>query len=243
MLVQGGGGIPPLIKEGRAPRPEKIGLVDGNSNNLVPDADYNYRDLEPRRNGTLRVTFSDIQIINSAKEGLEEKEAGEEESRRAVESRIPDMVDSYPEGHLPIGDVAYRSKQIRSEYEGWDNPFRAEGEVSQDADIIIQLWRENRLKGDLATLLRSKGGLDDLLKEAENQSKAANSGNAGTDKVDNPSSRNGITHPKSTEKLEKSTNFPRHENAGKAESVHGGVDRQKKSEKKNKFEIQCCSLM
>ena len=32
------------------------------------------------------------------------------------------------------------------DYEGWDNPFREEGEVSQDAQTIIRLWREGKLR-------------------------------------------------------------------------------------------------
>ena len=33
--------------------------------------------------------------------------------------------------------------------EGWENPFQPEGEVSQDADIILQLWKGGNLTQDL----------------------------------------------------------------------------------------------
>ncbi|XP_023332361.1 uncharacterized protein LOC111704367 [Eurytemora carolleeae] len=33
--------------------------------------------------------------------------------------------------------------------EGWENPFQPEGEVSQDADIILQLWKGGNLNQDL----------------------------------------------------------------------------------------------
>ena len=34
---------------------------------------------------------------------------------------------------------------MRQAEEEWDNPFQPEGEVSQDADLIIQLWKGGRL--------------------------------------------------------------------------------------------------
>ena len=35
--------------------------------------------------------------------------------------------------------------RMRQAEEEWDNPFQPEGEVSQDADLIIQLWKGGRL--------------------------------------------------------------------------------------------------
>ena len=32
-----------------------------------------------------------------------------------------------------------------SESEGWENPFQPEGEVSQDADYILRLWKGGNL--------------------------------------------------------------------------------------------------
>ena len=31
-----------------------------------------------------------------------------------------------------------------SSYEGWDNPFRPEGELSADAEEILRLWKEGK---------------------------------------------------------------------------------------------------
>ena len=36
---------------------------------------------------------------------------------------------------------------ISSSYEGWDNPFQPEGEISRDADELLRLWKEGKLKG------------------------------------------------------------------------------------------------
>ena len=33
--------------------------------------------------------------------------------------------------------------------EGWENPFQPEGEVSQDAELILRLWKGGNLKEDL----------------------------------------------------------------------------------------------
>jgi len=32
-----------------------------------------------------------------------------------------------------------------SEFEGWDNPFTEGGAISKDADLILRLWKEQRL--------------------------------------------------------------------------------------------------
>ena len=33
-----------------------------------------------------------------------------------------------------------------SSYEGWDNPFRPEGEISNDAEELLRLWRLGKLE-------------------------------------------------------------------------------------------------
>ena len=50
--------------------------------------------------------------------------------------------------------------------EEWDNPFQPEGEVSQDADLILQLWKGGKLaeSEDLEQNLKS------LVLEAEKES-------------------------------------------------------------------------
>ena len=37
--------------------------------------------------------------------------------------------------------------------EGWENPFQPEGEVSQDAEMILRLWKGGNLDTDLETAL------------------------------------------------------------------------------------------
>ena len=41
-----------------------------------------------------------------------------------------------------------------SSYQGWDNPFRPEGELSNDAEEILRLWKEGKLK-DFSLLLKA----------------------------------------------------------------------------------------
>ena len=41
-----------------------------------------------------------------------------------------------------------------SSYQGWDNPFRPEGELSHDAEEILRLWKDGKLK-DFSLLLKA----------------------------------------------------------------------------------------
>ena len=42
-----------------------------------------------------------------------------------------------------------KSILIFREIEGWENPFQPEGPVSQDADLILRLWKGGNLSEDL----------------------------------------------------------------------------------------------
>ena len=46
---------------------------------------------------------------------------------------------------------------LYSTYQGWDNPFRPEGELSHDAEEILRLWKDGKLK-DFSLLLKAGGG-------------------------------------------------------------------------------------
>jgi len=52
------------------------------------------------------------------------------------------------------------------EAEEWDNPFQPEGEVSQDAELILQLWRGGRLDTAADSLQEN---LKSLAAEAERE--------------------------------------------------------------------------
>merc|ERR1719339_281475 len=49
-----------------------------------------------------------------------------------------------------LADYALPSerREMRREQGEWDNPFQPEGEVSQDAEVIVQLWKGGRLCQD-----------------------------------------------------------------------------------------------
>ncbi len=38
------------------------------------------------------------------------------------------------------------SSRSSYDYEGWDNPFRPEGELSHEAEELLRMWREGKLK-------------------------------------------------------------------------------------------------
>ena len=54
---------------------------------------------------------------------------------------------------------------FRPEYEGWDNPFRAEGEISHDAELMLALWRQGNLSGNLKELLTQQKNPPDKNKD------------------------------------------------------------------------------
>ena len=73
------------------------------------------------------------------------------------------------------------AKLCRSETfedEEWDNPFQPEGEVSQDADLIIQLWKGGKIKEseDLQENMKTLA-LDSLDSSTKDDSVQSDSGN------------------------------------------------------------------
>lgn len=71
------------------------------------------------------------------------------------------LVNSHPHvtisQEIPKEDRAFRTK-IDNSYQGWDNPFRPEGELSHDAEEILRLWKQGKLKN--ADWLLHKEGQD-----------------------------------------------------------------------------------
>ena len=48
-----------------------------------------------------------------------------------------------------------------SSYEGWDNPFRPEGEISHDAEELLRLWRLGKLDEQNKNNLQSDNNNED----------------------------------------------------------------------------------
>ena len=48
-----------------------------------------------------------------------------------------------------------------SSYEGWDNPFRPEGEISHDAEELLRLWRLGKLEEQNRKNSQSNNNNDD----------------------------------------------------------------------------------
>jgi len=49
------------------------------------------------------------------------------------------------EALLPRDESSCTLSPLGSEFEGWDNPFTEGGTISRDAEVILRLWREQRL--------------------------------------------------------------------------------------------------
>jgi len=182
MLVQagGGGGEKPFRPDNNKVI-DKV-MLDTNSNNITSaliSNSYSDRDCEPKKNGTLRVTFSEASGRDTADYDFNQNHANNNhhhhQQQQYSQQPVSSQVTSYSlptnyhipsrtgvAGHHIHTDItspltSYRSIVTRPEYEGWDNPFRDEGEVSRDADRILRLWKEGRLTGNLQDLLRGAG--------------------------------------------------------------------------------------
>merc|ERR1712012_179064 len=73
------------------------------------------------------------------------------ETQKMANSHPHVTIASHPE--IPKESRAFRTK-IDNSYQGWDNPFRPEGELSHDAEDIVKLWKEG--KRDFSLLLKAK---------------------------------------------------------------------------------------
>ena len=57
--------------------------------------------------------------------------------------------------YLPQGKESYiRSLISFRSYEGWDNPFRPDGEISHEAEELLKQWK----RGNVANVIVSGGG-------------------------------------------------------------------------------------
>ncbi len=53
------------------------------------------------------------------------------------------------------------SSRSSYDYEGWDNPFRPEGELSHEAEELLRMWREGKLKKESGKDGGGGGGAED----------------------------------------------------------------------------------
>lgn len=58
-----------------------------------------------------------------------------------------------------------------SSYQGWDNPFRPEGELSHDAEEILRLWKAGKLK-EVSSILQAAA--EELQDEVDNRKEKKN---------------------------------------------------------------------
>jgi hypothetical protein len=99
------------------------------------------------------------------------------ETQKMANSHPHVTIASHPE--IPKEDRAFGSK-IDNSYQGWDNPFRPEGELSHDAEEILRLWKDGKLK-DFSLLLKAS-------------SSHSNNNSADVDKADEVDNTTTITH-------------------------------------------------
>merc|ERR1719341_298083 len=118
------------------------------------------------RDGTFKVTYRQLGERLRRGEGEEERVENRlrEEGKRVAALRCvvgersrlenpglaPRNIDFDTCSYEDLADYALPSerREMRREQGEWDNPFQPEGEVSQDAEVIVQLWKGGRLCQD-----------------------------------------------------------------------------------------------
>ena len=93
--------------------------------------------------------------------------------------------------HSLISAKLCRSETFEDEER--DNPFQPEGEVSQDADLIIQLWKGGKIKEseDLQENMKTLA-LDSLDSSTKDESLQSDSDELSADESDNKTVTNGV---------------------------------------------------
>ncbi|XP_059089515.1 uncharacterized protein LOC131885472 isoform X2 [Tigriopus californicus] len=161
-------------------------------------------------------------------------------------------IDEYA-GEYPLHeDNAFRTK-IDSSYEGWDNPFRPEGQLSHEAEELLRLWREGKLKHADGTPIKDEPDaafLESTAQAQKNQSNnlqangksSANPGSSGSKGASegNGNSSNGDMKnggkPLTTDTV-KRENMPQLGTPGRVQHVTLGDDKGPKKKK------GCCTIM
>ncbi len=119
-----------------------------------------------------------------------------------------------------------------SSYQGWDNPFRPEGELFHDAEEILRLWKEGKLR-DIDILSKDSRSPEAELLLASGESPT---GNDGTDSAviangnSSSSNKNGTTAASKSVVAEVTT----HKVASSTKAEKADEVKKKKG---------CCSLM
>jgi len=80
------------------------------------------------------------------------------ENSKLANSHPHVTISSQNQDHAKHEDRIFGTK-IDNSYQGWDNPFRPEGEISHDAEEILKLWKEG--KRDFSLLLKDKEEYDE----------------------------------------------------------------------------------
>ena len=137
-----------------------------------------------------------------------------------------------------------------SSYEGWDNPFRPEGEISLEADELLRLWKQGKLdeKSRKASTQSNNNNNDknSPQKQTNGQIKSEN-GNVDPSTQQNGGHKNGAT----PQGLSSSTFEVRRETVGLSQQPHNQLHHVTISDGKNaddedpkkKKTDGCCSLM
>ena len=126
-----------------------------------------------------------------------------------------------------------------SSYEGWDNPFRPEGQISHEAEELLRLWRAGKLKNPDGTPDTEEPDAATLTQRALEQEKQEKEQK---NKTNGHSPANGSSGTTKSAVVEvRRENAPLLSQPGKPQHVtlgsSGGEDKEPKKKK------GCCSIM
>ena len=135
-----------------------------------------------------------------------------------------------------LKNLFFSSKIVEEE---WDNPFQPEGEVSQDAEKIIQLWRGGKLTEDEDLQENLNSLTPDLAKDESFQSDISNEVSDESDEKKIPNGVNGHSTAAANPKISTPTKIPviNTSDMNYIVMVNNGTEKHKNKIKKH------CSLM
>lgn len=156
--VLNGGGVQKQVNKKVDTKPNRVKFLIGPDQSEPSEFDPK----EPEMNHNL--TSSQPLVLNGHAHMGNLTSSDLVENSKLANSHPHVTISSQNQDHAKHEDRIFGTK-IDNSYQGWDNPFRPEGEISHDAEEILRLWKEG--KRDFSLLLKDKDG--DEYDEEENK--------------------------------------------------------------------------
>ena len=132
-----------------------------------------------------------------------------------------------------------------SSYEGWDNPFRPEGELSHEAEELLRLWKQGKLKKGEVAAAAAAAAAGDTPDGKEVSKKDAGTTNGGVNTSSNGKAAGGGANGGTVDVVVKKevapvSHKPQHVNIKDSDAAAAAAAAAAEPKKKKQG---CCSLM